>query len=435
VGKAAALRESAIAKFKEADQLVTGDEGPKPEDQEHFDKVYAEGMDLMKQYQDQSKVEGNVLQIREILSDVGGAVKGTGPVPFQTVTIERDRHEAKSLGHAFAESNEYKELVASGNLQSDRSSFRSQPFQAKAATDVLRTNSTTSAGGLVTPDYIAGVQPLNQRPLTVRALFGQGTTNSDTISYAQQTAFDNAAATVAQATNTSTGAKPQSSIGWQRQTSAVETIATWMAATRQTLADAGQIRALIDNQLTLMLQLEEEDQLLNGNGTSPNLSGIYDQTGVQTLNLTGATSNADPNIDGMRTAIRLVATGTSRLRADAVAMNPVDSAEFDLSNDNNGQYRLGGPFGTSVGGDPAPIWGLRRVESEAITAGKALVGAFRAGATVLERQGITILTADQHADFFIRNLIVVLAEERLGFPVYFPTAFVDVTLASWAFLS
>jgi HK97 family phage major capsid protein len=434
VGKAAALRESAIAKFKEADQLVTGDEGPKPEDQEHFDKVYAEGTDLMKQYQDQSKVEGNVLQVREILSDVGGAVKGTGPVPFQTVTIERDRHEAKSLGHAFAESNEYKELVASGNLQSDRSSFRSQPFQAKAATDVLRTNSTTSAGGLVTPDYIAGVQPLNQRPLTVRALFGQGTTNSDTISYAQQTAFDNAAATVAQATNTSTGAKPQSSIGWQRQTSAVETIATWMAATRQTLADAGQIRALIDNQLTLMLQLEEEDQLLNGNGTSPNLSGIYDQT-IQTLSLAAATSRADPNIDGIRTAMRLVRTGTSRLAPDAVVMNPVDSAEFDMSNDDNGQYRLGNPFTASVDGNPLPIWGLRRVESEAITAGKALVGAFRAGATVLERQGVTILTADQHADFFIRNLIVVLAEERLGFPVYFPTAFVDVTLASWAFLS
>jgi HK97 family phage major capsid protein len=133
--------------------------------------------------------------------------------------------------------------------------------------------------------------------------------------------------------------------------------------------------------------------------------------------------------------MRLVRTGTSRLAPDAVVMNPVDSAEFDMSNDDNGQYRLGNPFTASVDGNPLPIWGLRRVESEAITAGKVLVGAFRAGATVLERQGITILTADQHADFFIRNLIVVLAEERLGFPVYFPTAFVDVTLASWAFLS
>ena len=54
------------------------------------------------------------------------------------------------------------------------------------------------------------------------------------------------------------------------------------------------------------------------------------------------------------------------------------------------------------------------------------------GATVLERQGVTILTADQHADFFIRNLIVVLFEERLGFPVFFPSAFVDLTLDTWS---
>jgi hypothetical protein len=48
-------------------------------------------------------------------------------------------------------------------------------------------------------------------------------------------------------------------------------------------------------------------------------------------------------------------------------------------------------------------------------AGKALVGA-RAGATVFERQPITVLTADQHSDFFVRNLVVILFEERLAFP-------------------
>jgi HK97 family phage major capsid protein len=107
----------------------------------------------------------------------------------------------------------------------------------------------------------------------------------------------------------------------------------------------------------------------------------------------------------------------------------VDSEEFDLLKDLNGQYRGGNPIGNFT--YDQPIWGLRRVESEAIEEGSALVGAFRPGATVLERQGVQILTADQHADFFIRNLIVVLAEERLGFAVYYPSAFVDVTIAAW----
>ncbi len=206
-------------------------------------------------------------------------------------------------------------------------------------------------------------------------------------------------------------------------TAVAEWIATWMVVTRQALADAGVIASIIDNQGRLMLQLEEEDQLLNGNGTSPNLSGLYDQT-IQTLDLTG-----EDNLDGIRTARRLVKTGVSRLDAEWLVVNPEDSEEFDLLKDLNDNYRGGNPIG-NFNFDQS-IWRLRRVESEAVSAGSALVGS-SAGATVLERQPITVLTADQHSDFFIRNLVVVLFEERLAFPVWFPSAFVDITLADWA---
>jgi HK97 family phage major capsid protein len=195
-----------------------------------------------------------------------------------------------------------------------------------------------------------------------------------------------------------------------------------MVTTRQALSDAGVIRGLIDNQGRLMLQLEEEDQLLAGNGTAPNLSGILDQS-IQTLDLTG-----EDNLDGIRTARRLVRTGLSRLQADWIVVNPEDSEEIDLLKDDNGLYRGGNPIG-NFSFDQS-IWRLARAESEAMTAGTALVGA-RAGATVYERQPITVLTADQHSDFFIRNLIVILFEERLAFPVWFPSAFVEVTLADW----
>jgi HK97 family phage major capsid protein len=435
MGKAAALREEAIAKFKSADDLVSGEDGPKAEDQERFDTLFSEGQGLMKQYQEQSAREGQVISVREALSDMAGGVKGGNPIPFSGREIQMDPNAGKSLGDMFVGSAEYGDLKASGALDSDTSgrSFKTsfQP-ESKAATDIVGTTVGGPAAGLVTPQYLPGVASLPQRPLSIRDLFAQGTTNSDTISYAQQSAFDNAAAAVAQATSPTTGLKSQSSIGWTRKTSPVETIATWMAVTRQALADAGQIRAIIDNQLRLMLQLEEEDQLLNGNGTSPNLSGLYAQTGVQTLALATATSTGDVNLDGVRNAMRLVRTGLSRSTADAIVVHPTDSMEFDLLVDGNGAYRIGDPFAYNANGQPRPIWGLRRVESEAVTAGRALIGAFRVGATVLERQGITILTADQHSDFFVRNLVVILAEERLGFPVYFPTAFVDVTLKAWA---
>ena len=431
MGKAAELREAAIAKFKEADELVVGDEGPKAEDQERFDTLFAEGQDMMKSYREQSAREGKVLQVRDTLSDIAGAVKGNGPVPFSVKEVQTDPRSGKSLGQQFIESEAYKSLLDSGALSSDKRSFNTGGVEVKAATDVITTIPSTGPGSaLVTPQYLPGTYPYAQQPLNVRALFGQATMSSDTISYAQQAAAEGAADAVAQAASVagsgaSGGVKPQASVSWERKTTPAETLAVWMAATRAALNDAGQLRGLIDNQLSYLLHLEEEDQLLNGNGTSPNLSGIYDQGTLQTLDLTGL-----DNLDGIRTARRYVMTGTSRLRADGIILHPIDSEKFDLLKDLDDNYRGGNPIGNF--GFDQPIWGLRRVESESMAEGSALVGAFNAGATVYERQGIQILTADQHADFFVRNLVVVLAEERLAFAVFFPTAFVDVTLAVWA---
>lgn len=433
------LREEALAAlldartYAEAHGLEDNDGELDEGAQTTFDEKMATFRDLDAKAQKSVSTGESVGTLRERFEWYAGKATG-GPVPFSTRQIQPDTNAGKSLGQLFVESSEYAELVRSGSLGSDRSAFRSDPFKA-ATTDVI--HSTPGSGGgaaLVTPEYYPGIIGLPQRPLTIRALFGSGTTATDTISYAQQATFEPATGmAVKQATGPADAAsvKKQSSFSYERKTSPVETIATWVAATRQQLADAGQLRALIDNNLRLMLQLEEEDQLLNGNGTSPNLSGVYDQP-IQTSDVTGVTSNGEPNIDGIRNAARLVKVGISRLTADGVVMNPTDSMYLDLTVDGESRYRVGDPFAQGVGAGPRPIWGLRRVESEAIEVGHALVGAFSAGATVLERQGITILTADQHADFFVRNLVVVLAEERLGFPVFYPSAFVDLTLDAWS---
>jgi HK97 family phage major capsid protein len=430
MGKAAQLREDALAKLMEAKAYSeTQDMDP-----ERLEALMGEFRDLDAKASKAQTTDETLGTIKDRMEWYAGKATGA-PVHFSSVTL--DASAGQSRGAAFVASAEYRELVSSGALASDRSSFKSRPFLAAgggAASDVVQTGTGGPATDLVLPQYLPGIVPLPQRPLTIRDLFSAGTATSDTVSYAQQKYLTSGAAAVAQAVSASTGEKPQSSLGWERKTSPVETIATWMAVTRQTLADAGQVRALIDNQLDLLLRLEEEDQLLNGDGTSPNLSGIYDQV-IQELDLTSATSHGDPNLDGVRVGMRMVKTGASRATADAVVVNPIDSADFDLLVDDQGHYRIGDPFAYNANGQPRPIWGLTRVESEAVTQGKALVGAFKMGATVLERQGVTILTADQHADFFVRNLVVVLAEERLGFPVYFPSAFVDVTLKSFDYLS
>lgn len=437
------LREQAAAKFKEAADLVEGKDIQTLDDAAlaAFNTAMKEATDLDAKFVKAADGETTIGTLKERLDFYHGKARG-GPVPWSRFQVENgDVLQRKSIGQAFVESDVYKELQESGALNSERAAFKTTPFnpETKAATDLISGTSAASGdrlgGGasLIIPDYRPGILALPQRPLTVRDLFSNDTTASDQISYAAQSSFDNAAAAVSEAAvdGSPSGAKPQSSIGWTRRTENIENIATWMAATRKQLSDAGQTRSLIDNQLRLMLDLEIEDELLNGDGTSPNISGLLDRT-IQTLDLSAASGDR-ANLDGIRTAKRLVRTGAARANADGVIVNPIDSEEFDLMVDAEDRYRAGDPFGVlGATSDSPPIWRMRRVESEAVDEGTAIVGAFKQGGTVFEREGITILTSDSHSDFFTRNLIAVLAETRLGLAIYFPAAFVEVTLKDWA---
>lgn len=453
--KAEELREQAAAKFKEANDLIeaaakeagktldeikAGDGEIPQEKLDAFDALMAEGRELHEQHAAAAKAEGRWQGQKEAMEFYHGRATGKN-LPWNQVQV-REIERPQSLGRQFIESDVYRQLKESNVLHNEQSKFRTEgvsvladlrrkaeagdeeaQVQLKAATDIIQSGSGGPGEALIIDQFLPGILALPQRPLTIRELFSSGVATSDVLSYAAQSAFDDAAAAVAQASSPSTGGKPQSSVTWERRTSPIETIATWMAATRQQLADAGQVEALIDNQGRLMLQLEEEDQLISGSGSSPNLTGLLNTSGVQTLTVV---TPGVGNLDAIRTARRMVATGTARKRADAVVMNPLDSEEFDLLKDTEGRYRGGNPVGNFTFNQP--LWGLRRVESEAVSAGTAIVGAFREGASVYERQPITVYTTDSHSDFFIRNLIVVLFEERLGFPVFYPTAFVVVTL-------
>lgn len=431
MSKATELREKAAMKFKEAADLIGEKEADQvsQEDMTKFDKIMAEAKSFDEQYVAAAAPEEKVSGMKERLEFYAGKARPGTTLPFGSPGPS-DPRSTKSVGQQYVDSPEYKALKDSGALDSDSAQFKSNPFKTerKAATDVVYSQAGPG-GALITPQYLPGILPLPQRPLMIRDLFSQDTTDSDTLSYAAQSSFDNAAAPVSQATSLVTGVKPQSSIAWVRRTTPIEAIATWMAATRRQLMDAGQTRSLIDNQLQLMLRLVEEDQLVNGNGTSPNLRGLLATAGVQTLDISGAGASKFQNFDALRDAIRLVQTGVARANPDYVVVNPVDAAIIDEQKDDQHRYIGNGPFGMG----PEMLWNRPRVISESIPSGKAIVGAWKLGGTVFQREAIAIFASDSHSDFFIRNLVAVLAEERLGLAVYFPAAFCYVTFKTpWA---
>lgn len=277
--------------------------------------------------------------------------------------------------------------------------------------------SATSAGALIQRDLLR-LLDLPWRPLVLRDLVTNGSTESDTIEYPVVSSYTNAAAPTAEATASSgsSGTKPESALALTKNSTTVKTIAHWIPASKRALSDAGQMRTLIDNFLMMGLAQVTEDQMVAGDGTGENLLGILNTPGISVQAF--ATDNLTTTRK-MRTVVRL----TGRATPTAYAMNPLDWEGLDLLQNNEGNYFFGGP---TVIGNPR-LWGLPVVEAEAVPALSPLCGDFRQ-AVVWDREQANISATDSHSDFFVRNLVAILAELRLAFGILRPGAICKGTL-------
>ncbi len=220
------------------------------------------------------------------------------------------------------------------------------------------------------------------------------------------------------ATSGSSGVKPESTLITELVSEPVKTIAHWIPATRRALSDAGQLRTLIDSFLRYGLEEELEDQILTGDGVGQNFTGVMNTTGTTTqawdTNLLTTTRKA-------RTKVRV----TGRATPTGYVMHPNDWEDLDLLQDNEARYYFGGP---SILGTPR-LWGLPVIESEGMTEGFAICADWRL-LVLWDREVANILMSDSHSDFFIRNMIAVLAELRAALGCLRPAAFVETDLTA-----
>ena len=124
--------------------------------------------------------------------------------------------------------------------------------------------------------------------------------------------------------------------------------------------------------------------------------------------------------------------------ADAIIINPADLQTLLIQKDGgqSGQYLMGGPayapYGNGQYGAYLPIWGMKVVPSNAIAQGTAIVGAFKACASVVSKagEGFRVEVANQNEDDFVKNMLTVRIEERLLEAVRLPGGFEKVYTAS-----
>lgn len=316
-----------------------------------------------------------------------------------------DDEAQKSIGEQFVESDAFKAFMDHDFSKSARGA----DMKIKATLTSLTTDAAGSVGDAINQTRLPGILPLPQRRMTIRDLISTGRMDGSTLEYVKETGFTNAAAPVAEGQ-----LKLGSDIKLDLVTTSAKVIAHWMKASKQVLSDISQLRSIIDQRLLYGLAYVEEQQILNGDNTGQNLHGIIPQA---TAFSAAFVPDEESAIDMIRLA--MLQAALAEYPATGIVLHPTDWARMELTKDTTGRYIIGNPQGTTA----PTLWSLPVVATQAISVDKFLVGAFRLGAQLFDRWDARIETGYVDDDF-IRNLVTILAEERIALAVYRPEAFI-----------
>lgn len=251
-----------------------------------------------------------------------------------------------------------------------------------------------------------------QRPLVVADLFSNGAITGTVLQYPVFDELEGNATMVEE-----TGAAPQ--VHWKDPTwkqDKIGKVASFFGISEDMMEDLSWVIGEINDAAQYDLKLQEETQLLSGDGSENNLTGLFNR-GIQTM-------DKDELSDADRLSkAALQITTTTNFQADAYVMNPLDFWKLTIAKDANGNY-----LNLT---DGAKLWNIPTVATAAITEGTALVGAFKS-AKVLRKGGLVVKMTDSDTDDFLHFKQKCRVSERLGLQVKYPKAFVKVTLGKAA---
>lgn len=315
--------------------------------------------------------------------------------------------EAKTLGE-FAEKNLDLSSMRAGSSKSAGTSYG-----FKAYTDAHTAPTVYSVSSNVVD---------NQVDEGIRDLFGSEAISGNALTYFQMGETEQADGG-APAPVSENSAKPQLHVEYTPVTVALQKIAGWFYETDELLSDAPFLKSAIDNRGMFELRKAVNAYLA---GQLLATSGIQSVTYATVL-------SADSIFEAMM-AVKS-ATGYD---ADAILIHPEDYADLRLAKDGASQYYGGGyfyaPYGNGQVAQQPGIWGLKTIVTTAVAKGAPVVGAFRAGATVVSKAGegarLEVHRGDH--DDAIYNRVTVVVEERIALAVRVPAAFAAITLESYS---
>lgn len=313
----------------------------------------------------------------------------------------------KSIGEMFVESGAYKDYDKS------RKASPESVFDLKSVHNIFEAKTIVDTGTAYQPQAIRTdyISPYPTRPLAVINIIPQGTTNQVAVVYMEETTFTNAAQETAES-----GTYQEGAVAFTARTANVKKIAVYIPITDELMEDAPQAESYVNNRLGFMVRQRLDSQLIVGDGTGDNLTGIISAAGVQTQAV-GADSEADAAHKAMT---KVQAVGFAD--ADNYILHPNNWQKIRLVKTSTGEYIYGAPWEAGRG----TLWGLPVLPTTAITSGTGLVGGFAPWCQYFTKKDLTISVGFIN-DQFIKGQLCIRAELRGAFPIYRPSAFCKIT--------
>jgi HK97 family phage major capsid protein len=260
------------------------------------------------------------------------------------------------------------------------------------------------------------------RSTHIRSLLPLGSTDAQTIRFPKETAYSDGAAATAEA-----AAFGQSDFDLAASTVNVEKIGTYMRITGEMLDDIKQLTSYLSARVPEKVLSVEDNEILNGDGSSPNLDGLFTDGAAFVVGAGGAFYQAIESaneFDVLTVALNQLAL--SNYQADTILLNPTDLHKMILLKSTTNEYLRNQIFS----GLQPTINGIPVTLNTAVTAGKFLVGNLRQASQLWIRENLAVEFSREDSDNFQKNFVTVRAMERVALTNYLPNAIVQGTFST-----
>jgi HK97 family phage major capsid protein len=344
----------------------------------------------------------------------------------KSMDAPREERKARTFGEAFTRSDAYQQMKARASMGENIPLGTTDGVKVMGREAVKTLVSVTGAGtpaltGVPEEDRTSLIVAKPLAGLDFLSVIATATTDSDVVEWLEETTYTNNAAETAETTDS-----PESAVAFTVRSANVQEIPHFIPVTRRALADAAFVESWINNRLIDGVRRRLQTQVLGGNGSGSNFTGIYNNGSIGSVDRSSTSLSMVDSLHRCITTIRTAAfvepdfIGIHPEDWEAIRLVRGDSMTTDGTNDLPG--KVGYIYGDPAGNGPTTLWGVPVIVHAAFTSGTPLVGR-GADATLFVREGLSVAASDSHSTYFTERKVAILATMRAAFAVTQPKAF------------